>query len=387
MRQQLARQQNSRTRRRQDGVRDLSEILRDAETSRVLNLSAIGEERRQIEEYTTLPFFENRLLNRSIIMKHALSTTDAFNYVKDKARATKIIFPLDRNNLSLGGLYGLIGQKSFTEMMSRHCGEPEKLSDRDARVLDLIDDLPTLDPFLLYALLRSNDILVSQVYFQLTEADRESIRQEMAAAFSPLVHLCFPDGRFEAERVKIFLDKILNFADGEEIDALRAAFQLEKEPFAMAMFAWRGLIYYKWKSEMLAAGLDGILAKFARIRVLESREPANMRMLEMARAKILNIAGTAAGKVRHTIALYDSVFDNFVQERQAEKFRQFLIGAPDLFTSCGQSVAIVEHIINFFNHRTDAVRESLFAASDFADMMSELETEMGFDFQARLKIW
>ena len=185
-------------RRGQDGVADLGQALARAESSRVLNLSGIDQRWSQFEDHAERPLFENKVLNRSIIMKYAPKPGELFEYAERRIKSTKVLFPLDRHDLSLGSFSGLVGQKNFSRIMSRHLNGVERLSDRDVRVLGLIVELPTLDPFLLYAQLRTNGLDISPVYFQLSETDRLAIQQEMAQAFTPLVLLCFPDGQFEA---------------------------------------------------------------------------------------------------------------------------------------------------------------------------------------------
>jgi hypothetical protein len=383
-----AQKRQPRSRSRQAGVRDLHEMLQNAESSRVLNLSRIYQDWRAYEEYSDYPLFENRALNRAIIIKQPVPPNDRYQLRKKGGRATKVLFPLDRHDYSLGGLYLFVGQKNFSNELARHFSSDYRLSERDDRVLQMLDDLPTLDPFLLYALLKSNELLVSEVYFQLTEADRAQIEREMAAEFAPLVSLCFPnsDGS-EGEKIRIFIEKILNFSEGEELAALRESFKLPRHEFAMAMFAWRGLIYYKWRSRMLRAGVNELARKLSRTRVLDQGGQLSGKMLELSRTKILRLAAGAADKVTKTIERYDSVFENFVHAQKVERFRQFLTAAPGMFMSCGQSIAIMDHIMNFFERKAGRFQNGTLNSFEFAKILADLETELGIDFQVKLHIW
>lgn len=382
-----AQRRQARARSRQAGVRDLHEMLQNAESSRVLNLSRIYQEWRVYEEYSDYPLFENKALNRAIIIKQPVPPDDRY-FRKNGGRATKILFPLDRHDYSLGGLYLFVGQKNFSNELARHFSSEHLLSERDDRVLRMLDDLPTLDPFLLYALLKSNELLVSEVYFQLTEADRVQIEREMAAEFAPLVSLCFPnsDGQ-EGEKIRIFIEKILNFSEGEELAALRESFKLPRHEFAMAMFAWRGLIYYKWRSRMLRASMDELTRKLSRTRVIDQGGQLSGKMLELSRTKILRLASGASEKVSKTIERYDSVFETFIHGQQVEKFRAFLTAAPSMFMSCGQSVAIMEHIMNFFDRKSGRFQNGALTSFEFAKILGDLEVELGIDFQVKLHIW
>ena len=376
-----------RSQRSQEGVADLAWSLARAESSRLLDLSQIHKRWSQFQDHAERPLFENRILNRAIILKYTPRPGELFEYAERRVKSTKILFPLDRDDLSLGSFSGLVGQKDFSRMMSRHLDGSDRLSERDERVMGLIDQLPTLDPFLLHAMLKSNGVEVCQVYFQLSEADRAAIQREMAQAFTPLMLLCFPDGRFESEGAGSFIDKILNFEESPEIDSLRAAFKLNPDLFSVAMFAWRGIIYYKWKDDRVRSALRAATTRLSAMTIPDLDQPGGERAAR-SRAKILKMAATAAARVQEINVRYDAAFADFVEQRQADRFRQFLISAPSLFLICGQSMAIIEHIINFIAVRpAPNPREPGSAAQTMAEMLAELERELGVDFRVNLTTW
>jgi hypothetical protein len=375
--------------RAQEGVADLTRTLAEAESSRLLNLSQIHQRWGQDEAHAERPLFENKVLNRAIIMKYAPRPGELVEQAERRIKSTKILFPLDRNDLSLGSFSGLVGQKDFSRIMARHLNGSGRLSERDEKVLSLIDQLPTLDPFLLYALLKSNGLDVAQVYFRLSEADRQAIQEEMAQAFTPLMRLCFPEGGDRNDGVKSFIDKLLNFEESAEIDSLRGAFKLSPEPFSGAMFAWRGLIYYKWKTASLNTALTVATGKLSALKISETDNADGEGAAERSRAKILKIAATASARVQEMNARYDAAFADFVERREADGFRQFLISAPDLFLICGQSMAIIEHIINFIDVRPPASgpREPGAPAQSLAETFNRLERELGVDYRAKVITW
>ena len=108
------------TGRGQEGVVDLGQVLSTTETSRLLNLSQIHLRWGQAQEYAERPLFQNKVLNRSIIMKYTPRPGELFEYAERKIKSTKILLPLDRHDLSLGSFAGVIGQKDFSRIMSRH---------------------------------------------------------------------------------------------------------------------------------------------------------------------------------------------------------------------------------------------------------------------------
>jgi hypothetical protein len=368
--------------RAQEGVTDLGRTLAKAESARVLNLSRIHMRWGQTEDYAARPLFLNRVLNRAIIMKHTPRPGELFEYVERRGKSTKVLFPLDRHDLSLGSFSGTIGQKDFSRIMSRHLDGADHLAPRDDKVLGLIDQLPTLDPFLLFALLKSHGVDVCPIYFQLTAADRQAIQTQMAEAFTPLVMLCFPGGQAGDAAAARFIEKILDFEESAEIELLREAFKLGADLFAAALFAWRGLIYYKWKTAHMDATFDAALVRLSGMKL---EDPA--AQTERTRGKVLTMARAAAARVREVNARYDAAFTAFVQQRHADQFRQFLINAPTLFLICGQSLAMVEHIVNFIETRPTPGPRAGGVDQDLGEGLLALERDLGADFRVKAATW
>ena len=132
--------------------------LRDASSARVLNLGAIERQHREEKEYRESPLFEAPALNSAIILKHRLRADETYLFEDAHPNATKIVIPYDKNDLRLGGVSFFYGQRGFVEIMREGCKYSSRSMERDLRVLARIDQLPSLDPFLLHEQLISNDI-------------------------------------------------------------------------------------------------------------------------------------------------------------------------------------------------------------------------------------
>ena len=133
--------------------------LQNASTSRVLNLLAIGQLHAENADFLANPFFTSPILNNAIIVKHRLRADEVDLFLGPRAIATKVIVPFEKNDLRSGGKSFMVGQRGYEEL-AREVGNygDGRSAERDLRVLELIDHIPSLDPFLLREHLRCNEI-------------------------------------------------------------------------------------------------------------------------------------------------------------------------------------------------------------------------------------
>lgn len=76
----------------------MSALELGASTARILNLNKIYELHGKEDEYQLNPFFNNKILNRSIIVKHKLNSTEIKDYAELKTNCTKLVLPIDSSN-------------------------------------------------------------------------------------------------------------------------------------------------------------------------------------------------------------------------------------------------------------------------------------------------
>ena len=143
---------------RSQSVRNLAHLENTASTSRVLNLRAVWKSKGKLPEYAAAPMFEHPALNASIIVKHRLRRGETDQFSAPRRSATKIMVPIQADDLSLGARYVFVGQRQFKEALAESFGISIDDSSRDLRTLTVLDQTPTLDPFLLREQLRRFDL-------------------------------------------------------------------------------------------------------------------------------------------------------------------------------------------------------------------------------------
>ena len=168
-------------------VRSLEFLERSASTARVLNLLKISKENRHNPEWKERPLFRTPALNICLVVKHRLrrNETDAFRV--SRQNATKVIVPIDQDELKSGGRYVFVDQSSFEATMQEVFGiSPDH---PDVKTLRLIDQLPSLDPFLMREHLRARGVDVAPCYFALSSADLHDMIESVKDEITPLVAL------------------------------------------------------------------------------------------------------------------------------------------------------------------------------------------------------
>ena len=92
--------------------RSLSSLEDSASTARVLNLRKVYADFSEDPAYQKAPFFQNPVLNRSLIVKHRLRQNERDDFVVARNVATKLIIPIDTTDLKLGAQYVFVGAVS-----------------------------------------------------------------------------------------------------------------------------------------------------------------------------------------------------------------------------------------------------------------------------------
>ncbi|HWC62209.1 MAG TPA: hypothetical protein VG501_01210, partial [Rhizomicrobium sp.] len=248
-------------------VRSLSS-LSGASSSRVLNLLAIGQAQAGNEGHRNAPLFESPIINNSIILKHRLRADELDLFPIRRVLATKVIIPFERSDLKVGGRAMFVGQQGFDTML-REVGNyrDEGSMKRDMDVLQLIDGVPSLDPFLLREHLRGSDIHPDASYFEISAADQQRMHDYAATEISRLTAMA--SGRAAGVRsasTARMVQALLSSEVNEKLEPLRATLKLEPDEFSEGVFSWRGFIYYKWCLGEFWPNLIGVLKELKAIR-------------------------------------------------------------------------------------------------------------------------
>src|SRR5690348_2372109 len=261
---------------------------------------------------------------------------------------TKVIVPFDGNDLRAGGRSLLIGQHNYLEALrdaGQYYGRYD--IDRDMRVLKLVDEIPSLDPFLLREKLRSHGITPDPRYFAISQNDQKRMFDYTAGELDRLTDLA---GGSENATSRMVAALLSNEVD-EKLEPLRLTLSLGQSEFKEGVFSWRGFIYYKW---CLSEVWPHLLACLTHLKALQPVGPVDAEQkayLKSARQRILLGAKENNSAVRQLLQIYDDAYTGLLTGRDPQQFRKFLLNAPGLFVEIGEKMGVLSHIASFWRFR------------------------------------
>lgn len=360
-------------------VRRLSALQESASTTRVLNLA--GTQRRYSHEPESLtpPFFEHPLLNRSIVLKHRVRANEVEQFRSTRQNVTKVLLPIDPKDLKLGAHYFFVGQRDFDEVTSSVFGDALALGKRDRKVLDLIDGLPSLDPFLLREHLRRNGFEPARAYFNISDADIDRMHKYVESEITPLVAMSFKGDLGANGHAAKLVNKLLSSNAPDDLGPLRGVLMLDEREFLDGIFAWRGFLYYKWVRESLYRRTAAVTSAIELVQPRGPRDPEASAYIGPARSRISLAVQGALDNISQTLSIYDRAYQGLTQNGEPAAFRDFLLNAPAMFTNLGEQLGAVQHIVSYWTHRFPPGRPAIASAFELMDFLLDFEDSLSFD--------
>lgn len=368
-------------------IRRLTALENSASTARVLNLLATHRRFPEDLELNRNPFFRNRLLNRSIILKHRLRPYEYVNFGTPRPTVTKILLPIDGTDLRSGAHSFFVGQNGFESLLENTFGEDLKTGSRDRQVLDLIDTLPSLDPFLLREHLRANDIEPARAYFAISDADVQRMVEFVREEILALVVLSTGQRRGAHASAARLVDKLLSNTPDQVFEPLRDTLGLNDQQYQDGVFSWRGFLYYKWVFTDMSSALTDVLDDITKI---QGRGPKNMETtayMSGAKMRIQAKLLQAHANVRTLLNVYNEAYSGLTTENNPNGFRNFLLSAPAMFMQLGEQLGAIQHVISFWSYRMPKGKPRIISHEELADLFLDFEDGLAAVPAAGTSIW
>lgn len=353
------------------GVRSLSSITAAASSARVLDLHALASEVSGEVDYAEKPMFQHPILNRTIIVKHNVRSSEEDRLAPRRFNATKVIFPFDPGDLNLGGQYLFVEQSDFVTVLTRHLDYGDLDPARDIAVLRVLDRLPTLDPFLIREILAQQKMEVARCYYRFSKSDRAEMLGFVAREIAALIQLCFGEAEGNAQRARRLSQILLADQDSLELEPLRSTLRMDSDEFSEAMFAWKAFLYYRWRAQALAPQLKATMRALANIRQRQF-ERDELSFVMAARQLLERTIATALQEVSFRLKAYDRAFGSLTNRDNPDSFRHFLIHGSNLFIEIGERIGRLDQIVGFWGDRFGQERVSALAPDDVLEGMRDL---------------
>ena len=335
--------------------------------------------------------FQEPMLNDAIFFKEVV-----LDDIEDNPPevSTRVYFPYMSEDADLGGESILAEPDQLVRAIDR-TGERRvrrQLNPHDQRILEILRELPTFDPFLLLSRrsLIEAERPVSPLYFDIDEQEWMNIRRPVMAKIGRLVgratlelaEASGQDAILAAERGSAaVLEAIWKGTASIGVRSLIAGFKLPPERTTELLFAWKGINYYEFQYQQAEAKFANFLAWLSDPDEALPRNAAMLPTAVLARLGNLRaVAQTGSARnlasVRLILKRYNLAFDALVDQDNPTLFQQFLDRAPSAFVDMGMAVGLMSHSANAWDLRTQSGRRRL-GANDLEPLLDFIVTLNG----------
>jgi hypothetical protein len=355
-------------------VRNLARLQASGSTFRMFNLLAISRAHGSDPDYLSSPVFKHPHLNRTIVLKHRLRRNEGDLFSTPRTTATKVILPIDSTDLKLGGHYVFVGQIGFDATFAATFGETALQESVDRRTLELLDQLPSLDPFLLREQLRRAGVSPAPCYFDISPGDRQKMFAFVETEIEALVRMCLGSDTASGTSGARFVRKILSTQVDVEMEPLRLTLRLAPEEYQEGVFCWRGFLFYKWTLDNLTSEIGALLTEVDCVRPMGA-SVENGLYIEKMRAGVRGRVLASCDMVRGVIKTYDDAYARLVAGRP-QAFREFLRDAPRMFSQLGEHLGALRHIVSFWRYRFPKSHPRQVPADELEEILTDFEQSL-----------
>lgn len=358
--------------------RSLRGLEKTASTSRVLNLAAISARDAAQGRSAAAPFFAASSLNGAVIIRHRLRDLERDAFDGMRFSATKLIIPFERSDLGLGGRAVFVGERGWLDALEALRGEAPDFN-RDVAVLEAIDELPSLDPFLLREHLRRRGFDISPSHFEISAPDLARMQRFVGAEIAKLIELAYrgASGSGSETSTTRLVEALLAAKTDDRLEPLRLTLRLERENYKEGIFAWKGFLYYKWVLNSLWANLRDVFGELSRVRPVGPVDSETAVELAQLKLRLRQRMEHQVKAVMGELAIYDEVFKQLTVNGNALAFRDFLLKSPEMFLSLGEGCGLVSHIASYWRFQFPRGRPLVADIVQLVDILQDFELSLG----------
>lgn len=304
--------------------------------------------------------FTSRALNFSIFIKEPAKTKPGmFAPAPGKTLRTRIYFPYNRDRPGEGGVSIDSRDPRLDEALKDVAGldkkERPEAYEHDKKIIRILDELPSLDPFLLKDRFRQATMEVPEPYLHIQPSEWDAIRAFVHDQFMTVAQVIFPGQDSQmSEKAEQLTQQLWDLRDLDHLSALTKVFGLDPARTEEIFYSWKGVIYYDYDYDRLKPQIASLFTWFDQGSVPKDFcKPEVEKELSRRRTAIKNLIKSASGETEKHINHYHKCFDLFFRERKtASDFVAFLQSAPRNFYSLGEAISKLSHTIVLWDRGT-----------------------------------
>jgi hypothetical protein len=357
-------------------VRSLQSLEASASTARVLNLLGVWRKYRDEPAHRAQPFFSNEMLNRAILVKHRLRRDEIDLMPVERTICTKVLMPIDVADLRLGGVSIFVGERYWAEKLASALCAGD-VSHRDLKLLEELDAIPSLDPFITREQLKRKGYAPAALYFEINPVDLARMSAFVQEEIEPLVTMSLAGSSARsASQAEKLVSKILSSRVDDEMEPLRLTLRLRPEEYSEGVFCWKGFLYYKWLMSSVMGKVGRVNGALRSVKPTGQADAAAFAAIDGSRRKIAVSLRESCVTVLAALQVYDDAYAKLIGNESPLAFREFLLSAPRMFVELGEKLGALQHIVSFWTYRFPLDQTPKAPVEELLEILREFESSL-----------
>mgnify|MGYP006969352913 FL=1 len=336
----------------------------DAGSSRVFNICArtarlTRESRDNGGTEPTALLFHTRDLNRCVLVKEARTDRGATHHAFRKPVGTKIFLPYTPERIYDGGKSAFFDDPRIEQILLDHTGiDVNSANDKikaDLGLVRLLDEIPSLDPFLVKDKLRIEGVKTNEDYFEISETEWLAIQTFVSNKLKPIVDFAFKDSdAMQRGRTLTFVNKLWDTKDIQSLMPIVKAFNLPADEASGIFAAWKGIMYYDYeyaRCQALWHSYNDWLETGA--LPLDFVDPERKELLLDLQSHVIESFESSWNELKDVFAAYEEAYKTlFVERKDPAPFIAFMSDAVRSYWILGTRMSAINHCVSVWDTLT-----------------------------------
>lgn len=331
--------------------------------------------------------FKSNSLNQSYIFKYPNFDIELANengedsqliggISQDRPVETAVYLPSDNKNPQNGGYAIYLRQKNSKSLLTRHfglsadCGSKEFSS--DLHKLNIFDEIPSLDPFLIKTAFDGWKISLDQAYTSLPFDVEKSIKANISKKIRPIIERAVgrSDGAKAGSRIK-FVNAIWD-PSLPEAQLFIKSFRIDPKQSFIIFGAWKGLAFYEQQFSHQAPHIGNFLKwlnskNSTPFDIMQNR--AHKEQQEMFKKHIDRRIRNMINNVRSIFRSFHNSYEAFIVGSDPVPFRNYLLSASRRYWVLGYCCTALANSISVFNRTMEESYNGQISFDKLNDML------------------
>lgn len=375
--------------RKPSDFRSLEGLADVRANGRVLNLGAIARDLAHSNPGEKPPtFFNSATLNQSIIVKHNIRDNEKHLFARPQAVATKLILPIDPENLASGGATFMLGERQAPRILRDKMGLNRATGDaavqRDLKILDILDSLATLDPFIVRERFAVDGVDLPDAFSAFHLHGDHALYEYMKSQLLPLVRLAMAGQQTNERALDRLLDEIFVESHNSKAEFLRQALRIEADKWPAALYVWKAALFYEYRARSFEPRWRRFMESLQNVKLYGFSNLAPAEVVLRLRVDLLDRALRTKGHLDRLLESFNQAFrQDLIGQGTPESFRDYLMTLNDKLYNFGVAYGVLEQIVGYWEYWFIARGTTSIPAEFFMDICRDLLNVAGPTQSAR----